>query len=149
MMKGRQLSGIGRRGRDRGCNGHTSRTGFTLVEIVVALGIFATSVVVLMAVYVSIATLRESNRNTTQAMADARSVLEAMRDRSVSGLASVTAVDWMEWAQDNGLTSLQDEEITVTYADEEDDPLEISIQVNWTERGRTRSAVLNTLMTQR
>jgi prepilin-type N-terminal cleavage/methylation domain-containing protein len=125
------------------------RSGFTMIEVMVAMTVFVIAIVALMGVYLGIAALSESSRNLTQAMADARVVLEGLRDTSGGGLAAVTGTDWTAWAENNGLTSLRDEAVTVTYADPAADPLSVTIQVTWEERQRARAATLNTLVTRR
>lgn len=119
------------------------------MEVMVAMMVFVIAALTLMGVFLSVSQIGESSRNLTQAMADARTVLEAIRNTSVSGLSEVTAVDWTTWAEDNGLTTLGDEAITVTYVDEAADPLEVTVQVDWRDRTRARSATINTLVTQR
>ena len=123
--------------------------GFTLMEVLMAMMMFATAFIVLMGIYVGIAGMRESSRNTTQAMADARAVVEAMRDSSASGLNNVTGQNWAQWALNNGLTSLQNEAVLVTYVNRNADPLEITVRIDWQERGRNRFTTVSTLMTQR
>lgn len=123
--------------------------GFTLMEVLVAMMVFVTAFVILMGIYVGIASLRESSRNMIQATADARSVLEAMRDEAASGLTSVTAVDWTDWADTNGLTTLGEEEVSVDYVDAAADPLEVTVRIDWNERGRDRFTTISTQMTQR
>lgn len=125
--------------------------GFTLVEVLMAMLVFVVAVVALLGLYVGVSNLRESSRNMAQAMADARTVLEEIREASGASLATVTGTDWTTWAEDNNLTSLPNEVITVTFEDENADPLEVTVQVDWTERGRLRQpgAVVETLVTQR
>lgn len=123
--------------------------GFTLVEVLMAMLVFVVAVVALLMLYIGVSSLRESSRNMAQAMADARTVLEEIREASGASLAGVTGTDWTGWASDNNLTSLPDEVVTVEYADEAADPLDITVQVDWTERGRARTAVVETLVTQR
>ena len=123
--------------------------GFTLVEVMMAMMIFVTSIVIVMGIYGGIATMRESSRNMTRAMADARAVMEGLRNESVSGLAAVTAEDWTDWADTEGLNTLVNEVITVTFADEGDDPLDVVVQIDWEERGRDRTVTVNTLLTSR
>lgn len=125
------------------------RKGFTLVEIMVTLLVFATTVVVLVGVYLGIAQLRESGRNLSRAMADAQICLEVMRDASAVGLTAVTSTDWTAWASANGLVSLENETVTVTTENPAADPLDLTVRVDWRERGRARSARVNTLMTKR
>ena len=123
--------------------------GFTLVEVMMAMLVFVTAVVVLLGVYIGVASLRETSRNTGQAMADARAVLEAMRDKSATSLATVTGTDWTDWADTNGLTSLNSEVVTVTYENALADPLDVTVQIDWQERQRDRTATINTLVTKR
>ena len=80
-------------------------------------------------------------------MADARVVLEGIRETSTAGLAAVTATNWTTWAQGVGLTSLNNEAVAVTSSGA--DPLAVTVQVSWQERGRARLATVETLVTKR
>jgi len=125
----------------------------------VSMLVFAVAALTMMGVYVGISQIAESSRNLLQAMGDVRTVLEAMRNTANSnGLGRVTDTDWTQWADDyltqraednDQLPLLGNETITVNYTDEAADPLEVNVQVDWTERGRARSATIDTLMTQR
>lgn len=123
--------------------------GFTLFEVLIALAVFLIGLGVLSGVFLNVAHLNESSRNLSQALADAQTVLEAMRDTSTTGLGTVAATDWAAWALNNGLTSLPNETVTVSYADPTADPLEVAVQIDWVERVGPRSATVDTLMTQR
>ncbi len=125
------------------------KKGFTLFEVLIAMAVFVTAMGILVGVFLNVAHLNESSRNLSQALADAQSVLEAMRDTSTTGLGTVTATDWAAWALNNGLTSLPNERVTVNYVDPIADPLEVNVQIDWTERLGARSATVDTLMTQR
>ncbi len=133
---------------EAGC-GMRSGKGFTLIEVLLSLGIFAVVVVGLMGFCVSLAALRESSRNLSQASSDARAVLEQMRETSAGGLAAITAMNWTNWAANNSLTVLENEAIAVNYANPNVDPLDITVQVSWTERGRARAASFESLVTRR
>lgn len=123
--------------------------GFTLVEICMTIVIFAISMVALLGFYLGTARINESGRNLTQAMNDARVVMEAIRDASAGGVAAVTATNWTDWAQANGLTSLGNEQIVVTTGAVNADPIQVNVRVNWLERGRARTTAVDTLVTQR
>lgn len=123
--------------------------GFTLIEVMISMMVFAIAIAALAGFYIGTARLGESGRNLTQAMNDVRVVAEAMRDLSTGGLAVVTATDWTAWAQANGLRSLQNETVTVTYGNPAADPLQVSVQVAWQEGARPRSASMDTLVTRR
>ena len=123
--------------------------GLTLMEVVMTMSVFAIAILALFGVYGTLASTREIGRNLNQAMADAQTVLERMRESSGSGLSSVTGTDWGTWAQQNNLTRLSGEAVTVTYADTNADPLDVTVRVAWMEQGRTRSAELQSAITQR
>lgn len=127
----------------------TRDAGFTLAELMVAVMVFTIGAVALMGVYLGVSQLGEAGRNVAQAMADARVVLEGIRDTSTAGLPAVTATNWTTWAVTNGLTLLNNESVTVTYANPAADPLPVTVQVSWQDRGRARSASVDTLVTRR
>ncbi len=127
----------------------THRAAFSLAELMVSVMVFTIGVVALMGVYLSVAQISESSRNLARAMADARVVLEGIRETSTAGLPAVTVTNWTTWASNGGLTSLNNESMTVTYANPAADPLAVTVQVNWQERGRARSASVATLVTRR
>lgn len=124
--------------------------GFTLMEVMVTMMVFAAVMVGLAGFFLGTSGLSESSRHLTQAMADGRGVMEQMRNICQSnGLATVTATNWTAWAAANGLTSLTNEAVTVTYVNPVADPLSVAVLVSWQERRRARSATLNTLLTVR
>jgi len=123
--------------------------GLTLIEVLITLTVFATAILAIFGIYGDLAVMRETGRNLNQAMSDARTVLERMRQNSGSSLGSVTGTNWGTWAQQNNLTSLPAEAVTVNYVDTNADPLNVTVSVAWTERGRARSATLQSFITQR
>jgi type II secretory pathway pseudopilin PulG len=135
--------------------------GFTLVELLVSAALFATVIVALLSALVSAAALTEESKNLTQAVDDARTVLERIRD-DVQASADITAFaaafpasTYEDWAADQqvagtGFTGLTEEAVTVTYGAAGDDPLEVTVVVAWTGRaGRAQSTTLQTEMTRR
>ncbi len=145
------------------------KKGFTLPEVAISLLIFALAMTVLVGIYAGFASLTWSNRNLTQALNDARVVMEQIRDTSAGGgLAAVTGTDWAAWVASSAGGNLTDpltrtnpsplpaEAIQVQYTsvwgDPEQpgaDPLPVIVRVDWQERGRNRSAMVNTLVTRR
>lgn len=129
--------------------------GFTLVEVLMTMVIFAACAGAFTAFYVTVGRMAESSRNLTQAMNDGRTLLERMRDTAqaagLTGAAGVTAVytQGQNLAGALGLTSLTNENITVTYANAGADPLPVNVRVQWQEFGRNRSAQVDTLVTRR
>lgn len=129
--------------------------GFSLIEVMFAMMIFAISAVFLMGFYIGTARLNEQSRNLTQAMSDAKILMEGIRDRAqtggLTGVAGVTGVfpAGQNLGPANGLTSLRNERVTVAYANLAADPLSVTVQVTWDERGVQRTAALDTLVTRR
>ena len=130
-----------------------SRSGFTLVEILVSMLVFTVAVLAIIGVYVSIAQLNEGSRTLMTAANDARAVLEAIReDSDIGGLTQVKA----KWPNAVVIqrTALPGETATVCYGNCASptlgaDPLPVTVRVDWPERGRTRSVTVDTLVTQR
>ncbi len=125
------------------------QSGFTLMELMMAVMIFTIAAVSSMGVYMGSTQLNESNRNSTRAVADARAVLEGIRETSATGLSAVTSTNWTAWAAANGLSALQNETVTVTYSNPLADPLPVSVQIGYQERGRAKSTVVDTFVTRR
>ena len=137
------------------------RAGFTLVELLVSAALFATVIVALLSALVAAAALTEESKNLTQAVDDARTVLERIRD-DVQASADITAFaaafpastyeDWVVDQQAAGaeFTGLPEEAVTVTYGAAGDDPLDVTVAVAWAGRaGPGPSTTLQTEMTRR
>lgn len=129
--------------------------GFSLIEVMFAMMIFAIASVFLMGFYVGTAGLNEQSRNLTQAMNDAKILMEEIRDTAqtggLTGAGGVTGAfpAGQNLGPANGLTSLRNEQVAVTYTNPAADPLPVTVQVTWDERGRQRTATLDTLVTRR
>ena len=121
------------------------RSGFTMLELVIASAILLVAVLGLLSVYQSPFVLNEVVRDTTTAVQDASKVIEQIR---VTAFASVQMTDpwWDTWAQNNGAKNLPSETVSVAYAGT--DPLELTVTVQWTRRNRTRNIRLTSRITQ-
>ena len=150
------------------------QSGFTLIEVMISMAIFAGTVGAFAGYYATSSRLNESNRNLTRAMTDARTVLEEIRNTVQSnGLAAVTATDWTAWAATsaNGIVNpaagqpgLDNEAVRVFYVAPPapappaapgaapagpPDPLNVTVRVEWTERNRARWIDVDTILTRR
>ena len=143
------------------------RRGFTLIEVMISMAIFATSVTAAFVLYTVIGRMDDSSRHLTQAMNDGRLVMEAIRNRAqANGLGAPSGVTAFYPAGANLMAPggrfaelglgppprvemLPVETITVTYAG--GDPLQVTVRVSWSEEGRLplRFIELQTLMTTR
>lgn len=138
------------------------RRGFTLVEVLMTMVIFAACAGAFAAFYARVGRMAESSRNLTQAMNHARTLLERMRyTAQAAGLTGAGGVTGL-YAQGQNLVAvlgldpaleplLTNENITVTYVNPGADPLSVTVQVSWQEEGRLplRTAAVSTLMTRR
>lgn len=135
--------------------------GFTLIEVVLAAAIFAVAVLGVFGAFLGASALTEGSRNLTQAVEDARTVMDRMRSdlqsstdvaTFVANFPTTTYETWFENQQtaEAAFTNLGDEAVDVTYGDATDDPLEVTVEITWQERGgRERSTTLQTQMTRR
>ncbi len=139
--------------------------GFTLVEVMVSMLIFATSMTAASVLYTTIERMGDSGRHLTQAVNDGRIVMEAIRNRVQSnGLGGANGVTGFYPAGVNlmapggrfaelgppRLEMLPGETITVAYG--VGDPLSVTVTVTWVEGGRVltpRFINLDTMLTSR
>lgn len=120
-----------------------SKTGLTLPELIVAIFILAIVSIGLLSVYINCSIITEQARNITIATGHADYTLEQIRN---TDFASIPGTDWTAWAQTEGLDTLGAEQVNVNATGI--DPLTITVTVNWTERGRSKSLQLVTEVTQ-
>jgi len=140
------------------------RRGFTLIEVMVTMAIFATTMAAFAGSYATTTRLGESSRNLTQVMNDARIILEAMRDTAQSGglkgvppippgVPGVTdlfppGVVLPATLPGIAAWSLPNEVISVSYVNL-GDLLSVTLNISWIERGRARMTSVNTMLTRR
>ena len=129
---------------------------FTLVKLIIAVAIFTTALVSLLAGYVLNFNLAEMAKNIIIATEDARRIIEQMRAQAVVSFSTITTVDWTSWAAGNGCNTLPQEQVFVLFADRDgygdpfdDDPLDASVNVTWQEKGRFRNLSFSVLITTR
>ena len=122
--------------------------GFTLVELIIDTAIILP--VLLSAIGLNFYVFRnsETSRQTMIAIQDAHTVIERIRNRSETSLASVTG-NYPNNQTVSGFSNLPSEQITVSYVNTSADPLDVSVTASWSNRGRTMSRTLNTQVTKR
>ncbi len=129
---------------------------FTFIELMISLTILAIVILGILSGYVGCLKINEMSKSTTIATLDARRIISQMRSLAVDSLADVTAEDWTTWGANNGCANLDSEQVVVTYIDRDgsgdaldDDPLEVTVTINWVDNQRARSLILGTLITVR
>ena len=133
---------------------HGLQRGFTLLELMISVGIMAGAILSLLGLYATYSVLIATNKNTTVVIYHAQAVLEAMRNIPNFSAARVAALYPAGTDIIGSFTfdRLGNETIFPTYVPEDPlngIPLQVTVTVNWQEKIRSRAESLTTLMTQR
>ncbi len=129
------------------------RAGLTLVELLMALGIFALAGGGIVGAYLFSHQLVESGTERIRATDDLEDIMERIRATPFAALATrfpAGAVDGggvTDYAALVGGYTLDDQQITVTYPTQAAGRLEVLVTLTWTSRGRMRTASLSTVRT--
>jgi type II secretory pathway pseudopilin PulG len=145
------------------------QAGFTLMELVIGVGVLITALLGVLGVFLGLTVLNETSRNTTVATQHADRILEAIRNADyttevvVNAQAANDAAGWLPWAAAYPLdlteASLTDVSVDIdppfeggeseVWSDATD-PLRVQVRVLWTETGdRSRVTYVETQMTDR
>ena len=125
-----------------------SKRGFTLLETVMGMGLFATALFGILMVLVESLAFGKYAQDRTIAIHEARRVVEDIRRiADTSGLASLVGASWTS-------SELPSETISVTDFSNQAlqnnaDPLSVRVNIGWNEKGRTNNYQVETLVTQR
>ena len=124
----------------------------TLAELLIAAGILVFALCGLLVLFVSCSFMNEANRNLTLAVSHAQYIMEEIKDAYFSEIKiRIDDGDWDLSAADiatKGLSALSNESIDTSYASD-DNPLEITVDVQWQDRRqRQRQTELRTLITK-
>lgn len=126
--------------------------GFTLVEVMIAIGVFAIALLGTLALIGQSMSFGKYANDRTIATNEARRVIENVRRiADVSGLATVASTNFAENLNNN---TLQGGKVAVTDLSgnpltNNADPLPIRVIVSWTQKGQILTYSLDTMVTQR
>lgn len=112
------------------------KKAFTLIELMVAIGILALIATGLLMTYTSCILLAHSNINLTKAANDAELALEELKRRPYSDIVNETI---------NGLSNLENATADIIVEDDSEGKKEVLVDISWTERGRSRNFKLFTI----
>ena len=121
-------------------------SGLTLIEVLVSFFILSVGILSSLMFFTSATASTELARDMTTANTHAEYVLEEMHSRAA--LTDITAEEWPDWTSANGLNTLPQETITVTFTDPSADPLPINVTVTWKTKERAHTLALETEMTK-
>lgn len=125
--------------------------GFTLFEVLVAAVVMALALLGMLLGSTMIQVANERAYERMVARQDAHQVIERVRSTAENGTFPVNVVtQFPQGGTVGGFNNLPGESVSVSYADPTTDPLDVTLTVNWRERGlRNASTQLRTLVTQR
>jgi prepilin-type N-terminal cleavage/methylation domain-containing protein len=113
--------------------------GFTLLEVLVALGILVIAITGLLYAFINCILLNESNGNLVKAANDAQYVLEQIKGEDYSDID-----DFVTNFNTSQFSNLNNEQVAFSEANIGTDIADITLNVTWTERGRNRDFGLST-----
>ena len=125
-----------------------SKLGFTLLELMVGIGLFTFALFPTMLMLGDALALGKFAENRNIAMNEARRVVEDIRQLAdTDGLSALVGASWSG-------TVLPSENISVTDSNgvalaNDDDPQSVQVTVSWSEKGKTVSYSVETLVTER
>lgn len=127
------------------------QVGFTLVELMIALVVIS----IVIAGFIGADILAQRNNEEIHeriiAVQDANRIIEQMRNISRTGTFPGNVVS--QYPDQNavgGFDHLNNEQITVSYADAAGNPLDVTVQVTWLSYSqRAHEEVIRTYITQR
>ena len=128
--------------------------GFTLVELMVAAALLGIALLTTAASLLNLQDVSDLAREKITVTSDANRILEAMRDQANTSLTNLRNTDWVAWANTNVLGQrgadeirLDQEAVAVTLTGT--DPVQITLDINWSHRRRVQNHRVMTLMTVR
>ena len=132
-----------------------NKSGFTLVEILISALIFTLALGVLSSSLITALHLIEVSRDRTIAISDLRDMMEEIRVTPFVDMLSVfpnSMVDGPGGSSYQSIVggySLNNEQIVVTYAGMNSDPLEIMVNLSWLDKqGRAYGVSASTFKTR-
>jgi prepilin-type N-terminal cleavage/methylation domain-containing protein len=117
----------------------SSDKGFTLTELMIAMGILLIVISGLMSTFIYCILLNESNNNLVTAANDAQYVLEQIKARAYGDID-----DFINNFNPNHFSNLNNETITFPGTSIGASIATITVNVSWTERQRQRTFQLST-----
>ena len=128
----------------------SDNTGVTLVEVLISVFVLSIGVTGSLAYFTTAKSATLLSRDTTTAVTHGEYILEEMR--ALPTLAEIVSADdteyWNNYVTAQGLNTLDNEAITVAFADPDGDPLNITVTIDWETNTRARTVSLTTELTK-
>lgn len=128
----------------------TDSKGFSLIEIVVAIGIFAVAVLGTIALMGQTLAFGKYSSNQTIAHNEARRVMENIRRvTDLSGLSALAGTNFNETLSSLPSATVSVTDLSGSPLSNNADPLPVQITVSWSEKGQVKNYILKAKVTQR
>lgn len=129
---------------------HRSQRGFTLVEVMISVGVLAFVIVGLLQLFVYCSTLADAAGNTTVAVNEAQTKMEEIRNHDFDSIAA----DYASGGTPGNTFSLSSPSgtgtVTVSQVGGSSQLLQVQIDVNWQNKdGRSASTTLISYIAKR
>ena len=125
--------------------------GFTLVELVVAMGIFTVVLGATAQALVSYYAALDFQNQRNTAIRNCAAVVSQMRevrDDNPDDFPGALTVEWPDTTAIAGAGSLPQETLEVDYVDPAADPIEVTVRSRWVDlRGRSMTVSVTTMLT--
>jgi prepilin-type N-terminal cleavage/methylation domain-containing protein len=119
-----------------------SRKGFTLLELMIVTGILLIVISGLLVTFVYCLLLNESNNNLTIAAGDAQYVLEELSEMKGTQYSQID--EYIASFNPSRFTNLNNETVAFPNPVYGAYTTEVTVNVSWAERGRTRDFAIST-----
>ena len=117
-------------------------SGFTMVETLIAVLLLSVGILASLMFFVQAQDSTQLAQDMTVATTHADYIFEEIYGRET--LSEIQETDWTSWVRETGLSPLPDETITVEYGEPGQQPLPVSLTVQWNRKGRDHHVSLAT-----
>lgn len=117
------------------------QAGLSLVEALVGIGMTVVAATGWLLAIVASLQLDEISRQTALASAHATQIIETMRDTPFD---QIETTNWQAWSAQYRTAGLSNEDVAVAFGHPLAQLLDVTVTVNWSDRGRLRHLTLAT-----
>ncbi len=119
-----------------------NKKGFTLVELLIAVFILSVAIGGVLLLYVTSMMSSQLAWDTTVATSHAEYVLEEAQTHD--SIDEILRFNWKGWANGQGLNTLPNESIDVSFSDLSNKLLDMRVTVHWSRKSRAHNVALKT-----
>lgn len=116
--------------------------GFTLVELLIAVFVLSVTIGGVLVLYVTSMMSSQLAWDMTTATSHAEHVLEEAQTHH--SMDDVLSHDWKNWAEVQGLNTLPNEAIDISFSNLTDHLVDMQVTVNWARKSREHDVTLKT-----